>query len=281
MTADRESRPARFSRSASTATVETETPEIEPTETQTTKAAPDRLLVELMPLVKRMALKMREHLPAHIQVDDLIGAGALGLVDAIRKFDPRKRVKIENYARLRIRGAMIDGLRDLDVASRDLRKKSKRVEKIYRDQEAKLGRPVSDEEMARALHLSLKEWYRTTHELQALGVDWLRPLVLGGMKRIREESLVAENQKSQFDLCYYQEKKEILDAAVNCLSRRDRLIISLYYDEGQTMKQIATRLGIDESRISQLHSAALARLRSLVEARTKAHRARPGARSTR
>lgn len=254
-----------------TLTTEIESPQLE---TQTAGPAQERLLAELLPLVKRMALKMREHLPAHIQIDDLVGAGALGLVDAVRKFDPRKRVKIEKYAKLRIRGAMLDGLRDLDVASRDLRKKSKRVEKVYRALEAELGRPVGDDEMARALNMTLSEWYHTTHELQALGVDWLRPMLLGGSKRVREETLVAENQKSQFDLCYSREKKEILDRAITCLSKRDRLIIQLYYDEGRTMKQIATKLGIDESRISQLHSAALVRLRSLVEAKTQGRRGR-------
>ena len=280
MTANASSRRSRLSRSTSTETVEPEPVETEPVEPKPSEAATtelglNELLAELMPLVKRMALKMRERLPAHIQVDDLVGAGALGLVDAVRKFDPRKRVKIEKYAKLRIRGAMLDGLRDLDVASRDLRKKSKKVERVYRELQAKLARPVTDEEMAQALQLSLAEWYETTAQLQALGVEWLRPMVLGGTKRVREESLVAENQKSQFDLCYSRERKEILDAALACLSARDRMIIKLYYDEGRTMKQIAHKLGIDESRISQLHSAAMVRLRSLVEAKTKVRRRSP------
>jgi len=102
----------------------------------------------------------------------------------------------------------------------------------------------------------------------ALGVDWLRPTLLGGVKRVHEETLAAENRETQFDLCYGREKKEILDSAINCLWKRDRLIIAMYYDEGITMKQIASKLGIDESRISQLHSAALLRLRSLAGART-------------
>jgi RNA polymerase sigma factor for flagellar operon FliA len=282
MTANASSRRSRLLRSTSTETVEPEPVESEPVETEPVEPKPseaaatelgrNELLTELMPLVKRMALKMRERLPAHIQVDDLVGAGALGLVDAVRKFDPRKRVKIEKYAKLRIRGAMLDGLRDLDVASRDLRKKSKKVERVYRELEAKLARPVTDEEMAQALQLSLAEWHETTAQLQALGVEWLRPMVLGGVKRVREESLVAENQKSQFDLCYSRERKEILGVALACLSARDRMIIKLYYDEGRTMKQIAHKLGIDESRISQLHSAALVRLRSLVEAKTKVRR---------
>jgi RNA polymerase sigma factor for flagellar operon FliA len=229
-------------------------------------------LTELLPLVKRMALKMREHLPAHIEVDDLVGAGALGLVDAIHKFDPRRLVEIGKYAKLRIRGAMLDGLRDMDIASRDLRKKSKKVERVYRELQGKMGRPVSDEEMAAALRMDLQEWYRTAQEIQALGADWLRPLVLGGTKRVRDDALVAKDSENQFDLAYLRERKEILDSSLACLSKRERLIISWYYDTGLTMKQIASKLGIDESRVSQLHSAALVRLRSLVEKKVRARR---------
>ncbi len=265
MSADAEPRPSPSTRSASTLTAE-------PPTTKILGAGRDQLLTELLPLVKRMALKMREHLPAHIEVDDLVGAGALGLVDAIRKFDPRRRVEIEKYAKLRIRGAMLDGLRDLDVASRDLRKKSKRVERVYRELESKLGRPVDDGEMAAALHMSLQEWYHTAQQIQALGADWLRPMILGGVKRVREDTLVADGQESQFDLAYLGERKKILDSTVACLSKRERLIISLYYDGGLTMKQIASKLGIDESRVSQLHSATLVRLRSLVEKKIKARR---------
>lgn len=268
MPVDADSSRSHLSDSSPAETLEPKRGPAETAETEQSEVDPEQLLVTLLPLVRRMAVKMRGRLPTHIQVDDLVGAGALGLVDAIRKFDPRKRVKLEKYAKLRIRGAMLDGLRDLDVASRDLRKKSKRVEKVYRELERELGRPVTDEEMAKALHMSLTDWYRTMYELQVLGVDWLRPTVVRVTKRGREENLAAENQESQFDLCYSREKKEILDRAINSLSRRDRIIIAMYYDEGLTMKQIAAKLGIDESRISQLHSAALVRLRSLVGART-------------
>src|SRR5437870_966047 len=109
---------------------------------------PDQLMVRLLPLVKRMALQMRERLPAHVDLDDLVGAGVLGLIDAVRKFDARKHVKLESYARHRIRGAILDGLRSLDGASRDMRRKAKGAEKVYRVLERKLGRPVGDDEMA-------------------------------------------------------------------------------------------------------------------------------------
>ncbi len=226
----------------------------------------ERLVEELLPLVKRMALKIHKRLPAHIEVDDLVGAGSLGLLDALRKFDPRKRTKVETYVRHRICGAMLDSLRSLDGASRDMRQKNKRVEKVYRELEAKLGHAVGDGEMARELELSLEEWYRTIQQLQACGVDWLRPMAWPGSKYPSEETWIAENQETPFDHTYRLEKRQILRSARAGLPERERLILSLYYDQALTMKQIAARMRIHESRISQLHSAALVRLRKRVNA---------------
>lgn len=228
----------------------------------------NRLVIELFPLVKQIALRMREHLPAHIELNDLIGAGVLGLIDAVRKFDARMQVKIQSYARHRIRGAILDSLRVLDFASRDMRQKSKKAERVYHNLEGRLARPVGDAEMAQALGVSLTKWYCTLRELQALGIDWLRPLGSGGAKvpkEANEETLVAGKQENQFDLCYRQEQRAILNRALAHLPERERLIVWLYYGEGLTMKQIGAKLGIDESRVSQIHSAALLRLKMRVQ----------------
>ena len=131
-----------------------------------------RLLVEMLPLVKRMAFKIREHLPAHVEVDDLLANGVLGLVDAVAKFDTTKRVKLESYARHRVRGGILDGLRSADPASRDLRRKNKKIQKLYRELEVKLGRPVKDEEIAAALGMNLAQWHRTLNEIQSVGFDF-------------------------------------------------------------------------------------------------------------
>lgn len=229
------------------------------------EAERNRRVVELLPLLHRVARKMRAHLPANIEVDDLVGAGSLGLVDAVRKFDARKQVKIESYAQHRIRGAILDSLRSMDGASRDLRKKNKKAEKVHHDLESKLGHPASDQEMASAQHVSLKTWYRTVREIQPLGVEWLRPMGSVGVKRLTEETMVAEGQEDQFDLCYRREKREILGRALATLTPREQLILSLYYARENTMKQIGAKLKIDESRVSQLHSAALDRLRTAAE----------------
>ena len=130
-----------------------------------------RLLVEMLPLVKHMAFKIREHLPSHVELDDLLGNGVLGLVDAISKFDTSKQVKLESYARHRVRGSILDGLRGADPASRDLRRKNKQIQKLYRELEVKVGRPVKDEEIARVLGLSLAQWHHTLDEIQSVGFD--------------------------------------------------------------------------------------------------------------
>jgi RNA polymerase sigma factor for flagellar operon FliA len=216
-----------------------------------------------------MAGKMRGHLPAPIEVDDLVGAGMLGLVDAVGKFDASKRVKPESYARHRIRGAILDGLRSLDPASRDMRRKNKKVERVYRELEAKLGRPVSDEEMSEALGLSLDRWYRALQELQGLRIDWWRPLGSVGWSRptpVDAETLVASSPLDPFAMCYRREQRDLLNRALACLPEREQLILSLYYQQELSMKQIAARLGVHESRISQLHTAALLRLKTRVQA---------------
>jgi RNA polymerase sigma factor FliA len=226
----------------------------------------ERRVLELLPLVRRMALKMRRSLPAHVELDDLVGEGVLGLLDAAGRFDVTKRVKIESYARHRIRGAILDGLRTLDTASRDLRKKNKKMEGALRDLQSKLGRSAEDEEIARTLGVSLKEWHRSIQELQGAGVDWLHPMQSMTFRQVNEENLVAPNQESQFDSCYRRERRDIVNRALACLSERERKIVVLYHSREMTMKQIGSKLRIDESRVSQLHSAAVARLRLSVKA---------------
>ncbi len=226
----------------------------------------DQLVAELLPLVKKIAMKIRQCLPVHVETDDLVGAGSLGLLDAVRKFDTRKQVKIGSYARHRIRGAMLDELRSLDTASRDMRKKSKKVEKVYRELESRLGQGVGDAEVASALGVSMNEWYRMVREFQAAGLSWLRAVrpSRSTPQSGAEEGPVAENQTDPFERCYRLEQREILKCAIAGLPKRQREVISLYYQQPQTMKQIAGKLGLDQSRVSQLHSAALIRLRRRV-----------------
>jgi len=225
----------------------------------------------MAPLVKRVAFEMRQHLPPHVEMDDLVGAGTLGLVDALRKFDPSRKVKLESYARHRIRGGILDALRTLDPASRDMRRRARKVERTYRELEARLGRPVQGEEVARALGVSLKVWHRWAQEVHALGFDaWQygEMAVSAGKVPVREENRMPVRQLTEdpFDLCYRREQRDLLNRALARLPQRERLIVTLYYQQDLTMKEIAARLGVDESRVSQLHTEALQRLKTRVQA---------------
>jgi RNA polymerase sigma factor for flagellar operon FliA len=225
----------------------------------------------MAPLVKRVAFEMRQHLPPHVEMDDLVAAGTLGLVDALRKFDPSRKVKLESYARHRIRGGILDALRSLDPATRDMRKRARKVERTYRELEARLGRPVRGDEIARALGISLKVWHRWAREVHALGSDgWQHPetAATAGKLPMREEGRMAVRQLTEdpFDLCYRREQRELLNRALARLPERERLIMTLYYQHDLTMKEIAARLAVDESRVSQLHAEALERLKARVRA---------------
>ena len=225
----------------------------------------EALILKMMGLVKRIALELREHLPANVEVDDLVSAGTLGLMDAVRRFQADKQVKFETYARYRIRGAMLDSLRGEDQASRDMRRRNKEAELTFQKLAVKLGRTPTDGEMADAFSVSLDEWYGTVSKLQSMGVEWLRPTRMGEAYPSDEENLPDKHTESQFDLCYRREQRDLLDRALEQVSERERRILSLYYEQDFSMKQIAEDLGVDESRISQIHATLLGRLKKNVQ----------------
>jgi RNA polymerase sigma factor for flagellar operon FliA len=222
----------------------------------------------MLPLVKRVALKIRKRLPAHVEMDDLCSDGVLGLIDAVIKFDPSKRVKLETYARRRICGSILDGLRGADSASRDIRRKSKEVQKLYHELEVKLGRPVTDEEMAAVQGMNLAQWHRELNELQSAGLDCGARTLSAAPTSPRasiESAFLARDDPNPFELGYRNEQLAILDRAVSRLQERDRQIVTLYHRRGLTMRQIADLMRVDESRVSQLHAVALDRLMAHVD----------------
>jgi len=240
------------------------------------------LVVEMHPLVKRLAFKIHQHLPSHVEMDDLVANGVLGLIDAIDKFDATRRVKLESYARHRIHGAILDGLRSADPVSRDIRCKHKRVQKVYREVEAKLGRAVRDEEIAGTLGISLEQWHRALHAMQAAGPDFAERVVTAApifRQPPVDPALLADDSSaarpSPFDFCFRREQRDIFCRAVSFLRVREQQVIALYYKEELTMKEIAKRLEVDESRVSQIHAAALARLRMSVSSLLHPRRVTP------
>ena len=225
----------------------------------------EKLLVDMLPLVKRVALRIRKRLPAHVELDDLFSDGVLGLVDAVTKFDASKRVRLETYARHRIRGSILDGLRVADPASRDLRRKNQRIQKLHHKLEVKLGRPVTDEEMAAVQGMNLAQWHRELNDIQSAGLDCGTRFLSAGPSSIQrsvEPAFLAGDDPDPFDLCYRNEQREILARALSSLRERDRQIVTLYHKQGLTMRQVAELMSVDESRISQLHAAALVRLKA-------------------
>jgi RNA polymerase sigma factor for flagellar operon FliA len=225
----------------------------------------NELILEFMPLVKYLAHRVAVKLPPHIDVGDLTNYGIIGLVDAIEKFDPSRNIKFKTYAELRIRGSIIDGLRDLDWVPRSIRKKRKELEKAYQSLEQKHGRPALDEEVATVLGLDMDK----LHHL----VDQVKGVALGGFKDLSgnnpddkfEENLIGYIPDTTVDDPFHvfqkSELKSILAGAIEQLPQKERLVISLYYFEELTMKEIGMVLNITESRVSQLHTKAVFRMR--------------------
>ena len=225
----------------------------------------ENLVMAMLPLVKQVALKIRKRLPAHVEVDDLVSDGVLGLVDAAAKFNPRKRVKFASYARHRIRGSILDGLRGADPVPRDTRRKHKNLEKQYQVLEAKFGRPAKDEEMAAGMELDLAQLHRELNEIQSAGIDCGARALSSAPVSVQtsaDPALLAGDGPNPFDLAYRREQRETLARALAKLRERDRHILTLYYERGLTMQEIANRMNVDASRVSQLHAAALVRLKA-------------------
>jgi len=226
-----------------------------------TTAERETLIVEHLSLIKHVAHRVATRLPASVEMGDLVNAGVLGLLDAVDKFEPVRGVKFKTYAELRVRGAIIDSLRDLDWAPRSLRRKSRDLDRIYAELEQKLGRPATDEEVAQALGGDIKD----LHALQ----DQLNGLTIGSFddafQQEDSEALInyypddgSNDPHTQFETA---ELTKVLAGAIQALPEKERLVLSLYYYEELTMKEIGNLLGVNESRVSQLHSKATLRLR--------------------
>jgi len=225
----------------------------------------EHLILEHLPQIKYIAQRISTKLPSHVELNDLVSAGVLGLLDAIEKFDPMRGVKFKTYAELRIKGAILDSLRNLDWAPRSLRKKSKDLEKVYKDLEQRLGRPATEKEVCEEMEISLEEFYEL--------VDQIRGLTLGSFQEMASQDddknseplvkyIADAPQMDPFFHFHKSEVRNILGWAIDALPKKERLVVSLYYYDELTMKEIGKVLGVNESRISQLHTKAMLRLRT-------------------
>jgi RNA polymerase sigma factor FliA len=225
----------------------------------------DELILEHLPQIKYIAQRISTKLPSHVELNDLVSAGILGLLDAIEKFDPSRGVKFKTYAELRIKGAILDSLRNLDWAPRSLRKKSKDLERVYRELEQRLGRPATDKEVCEEMEISLEEFYELVDQIKGLNLGSFQELS-GPDEEKNSEPLVKyvpdAPHLDPFFIFHKSEIQNILSTAIDTLPKKERLVVSLYYFDELTMKEIGRVLGVNESRVSQLHTKAMLRLRT-------------------
>lgn len=219
------------------------------------------LVHEHLPLVKRIAYHMMSRLPASVEVDDLIQAGLIGLLDAIERFDDEQSAHFETYASQRIRGAMLDELREADWASRHVRKASRDIEKAIHTLQQKLQRPPSEGEIAEVLGLEINDYYSLLNETSGAQLVYYEDLHNQDGDGFLEH--VADNvSSSPFDSIASDAFKKSLIQAITMLPEREKHLMGMYYEQGLNFKEIGAVLDVNESRVSQLHSQAISRLRS-------------------
>lgn len=220
-------------------------------------------------IVKYTADRIYAKLPDKVELDDLISAGIFGLMDAIDAFDPERGVKFETYCSPRIRGSILDELRSMDWVPRLVRARAHQLEGALQTLEAHLGRMPTEEEIASELALGKDEFKRLQRDANAIGLVSLSNKFSDsdGEKDIREIDII-EDQKSQNPLIEVQ-KRDLKGLLTKGLTRAERLIIILYYYEEMTMKEIGATLDLSESRVSQMHSSIIARLKAQMNTRKK------------
>jgi RNA polymerase sigma factor for flagellar operon FliA len=226
--------------------------------------ARDRIVLEHLPLVKAIAIRIHETLPVHVEVDDLTHAGILGLFDAASKFDAEKQVSFPSYAKHRIKGAILDSLRQLDWASRDLRRRHRQVETATRELIGELGRNPTEAETADRLGIEVDRLRQMTLEMRNVG------LISADTRGTDHEDLPAPefagNEATQPDsMCSKEQMRSVLERAMTGLPPRYRQVVTLYYTNEMTMKEIGTILGINESRVSQIHKSALEKMNAALQ----------------
>jgi RNA polymerase sigma factor FliA len=223
----------------------------------------EAILSEHLPQVHYLARHVHDRLPKHVPLDDLVHAGVIGLMDAVRKFDPRKEVQFKTYAKFRIRGAILDSLREMDWSPRNLRRKSREVEDASVRLAMALGREPIEQEIAEELNMSLAAFQQLLGELGGLEVGSLQYSPDGSDEGYDLTEAIADpTEENPFESCLKGELRQHLATAISGLSEREQQILSLYYYEELTMKDIGEVLGVGESRVSQIHSLAIMRLRT-------------------
>ncbi len=224
----------------------------------------EQIILEHTALIRYIVNRIAVRLPSHIDLDDLHNTGVIGLMDAIDKYDPGKNCKFKTYAEFRIKGAILDQLRSLDWVPRSIRQKSRRLEQAYSEVEQRLGRSATDSEIAQSLGIELEEFHFLLNQVRGISMVNLDELRSGGDPDQPAYGDIFEDVKSEnpFASLKSRELRQAVAECIGALPEKERLVISLYYYEDLNMKEIGNVLGITESRVCQIHTKAVARLRS-------------------
>jgi RNA polymerase sigma factor FliA len=228
-------------------------------------ATRDRIVMEHLPLVKAIAVRVHANLPVHVDLDDLVHAGVLGLLDAASKYDAGKHVVFSSYAKHRIKGAILDSLRQLDWASRDMRRRQKQVEAARTDLSTTLQRAPTEGEVAEKLGVDVERFRTMMIDLQNVG------LVSASARTNDNDDLPAPDFPAKPEthpdsICAGKELHSILGAAMKTLPERYHKVVALYYTNDMTMKEIGDIIGVNESRVSQIHKLALEKMGAVLQA---------------
>jgi len=218
-----------------------------------------KLIEEYIGLVKIVAGRMYNYYGSKVEYDDLVSFGVLGLIDSIERFDLSRNIKFETYAQIRIKGAIVDNIRKLDWVPRSLRKKSKEIQKEMLKLENKLGRAPSNVELAEHLNISLKELEETLSDTVSFNVTSLEDLLANKGEYIIDDEREVSLPEKVFEK---KELKEILGDIIDELPANQKTVISLYYYEELTYKEIGKIMDLSESRISQIHSKAILNIKN-------------------
>lgn len=226
-------------------------------------AARDHLIVHYSPLVKFVAGRVGAGLPSNVDSGDLIGSGVFGLIDAIERFEPDRGVKFETFAVPRIRGAIYDGLRQLDWVPRSVRSRARQVEKAFAEIEHRHGRAPTDEELAGHLHITDNELTKWLKSIASTTIGPLDRAIAAGAEPSTPDTAMSGSPTAVVE---DKELSLIMRGEIRKLPEREKLVLSLYYDEGFTLSEIGDVIGVTESRVSQIHTKSILHLRSRLSA---------------
>ncbi|MFQ5417356.1 MAG: FliA/WhiG family RNA polymerase sigma factor [Myxococcota bacterium] len=226
----------------------------------------EQIVLEHTPLIRYIVNRIAVRLPSHIDLDDLHNTGVIGLMDAIEKYDPDKNCKFKTYAEFRIKGAILDQLRSLDWVPRSIRQKSRRLERAYGEVEQRLGRMASEDEVADSLGLQIEKFHELLNQVRGvslINLEEIRGTNSDGDRTGTFADIVEDvNSENPFASLKLTEMKTVIADTIGSLPEKERLVVSLYYYEDLNMKEIGGILGITESRVCQIHTKTVLRLRS-------------------